>query len=51
MAAEDDADKDIVSFAVQKLQYIDVTIFGDDTDLIILILHNAERIEMSYNTL
>ena len=40
-AAQYDADRDIVVFAVCKLQYTDVTIFGDDRDLVVLILHHA----------
>ena len=40
-----------MSFAVRKLQYTDIMIFGDDTDLIDLIFYHAERIQMSDNTM
>ena len=51
LAAEHDADRDVVSTALQKLPHSDVTIFGDDTDLIVLILHHHEMVLQSGHTL
>lgn len=43
-AANDDADRDIVALAVHQLQDSDITLYGDDTDLIVLIIHSADKI-------
>ena len=51
LAAEDDADRDVVVTALQKLETSDVTIFGDDTDLVVLILHNYQQVLRSGNNL
>ena len=37
-ASESDADRDVVALAIEKLRYSNVTVFGDDTDLIALLL-------------
>ena len=50
-ASSDDADRDVVCLAIDKLQYSDVTVYGDDSDLIVLILHHADVVLKSGHTL
>ena len=50
-AARDDADTDVVETAIEKLPYSDVTIYGDDSDLLVLILHYADKIASSDHVL
>ena len=48
--APDDADVLIITTALECLQTTDVTIYGDDTDLMALLVHHADTIQASnYN--
>ena len=50
--APDDADTLIVSTGIDSLaESVDVTIYGDDTDLITLLIHRSSEIEATTNQL
>ena len=50
-SAIDDADADVVSLAIEKLRSTDVTVYADDSDIIVLMLHNWAKIIESGHTL
>ena len=50
--APDDADVLIITTALECLQTTDVSIYGDDTDLLALLIHHADTIQASnYNNM